>query len=100
VPVSKNAVVLSPLYIDTIILPRQARAKHREQHSKRGLFSSGHAPRRLRALHAGLLPDGVRGEQLHRPQVRSAVREQYTCICIYTYIQIQMHMYTYIYIYV
>ena len=30
VPVSKNAVGLSHLYIETIILPRQARDKHRE----------------------------------------------------------------------
>ena len=35
VPVSKNAVVLSHLYIETIILPRQARDKHRESTQKR-----------------------------------------------------------------
>ena len=35
VPVSKNAVVLSHLYTETIILPRQARDKHRESAQKR-----------------------------------------------------------------
>eukprot|EP01046_Picozoa_sp_COSAG06_P032175 COSAG06_NODE_3195_length_5703_cov_94.949143_5_plen_121_part_00 len=44
VPVGKNAVVLSHLYIETIILPRQARDKHRESTQKGDRFPQGTPP--------------------------------------------------------